>query len=74
MESPALIFGAVSVSSGVSIAVGIPLIRAFGLSGAVWSIALSETVAFVTAVVFVRRKARQSSQRAAALSPVPATE
>jgi O-antigen/teichoic acid export membrane protein len=60
MESPGLIFAAVSVSSGISVAIGIPLIRALGVGGAVWSIALSETLAFVAAVVLLRRKARRS--------------
>jgi O-antigen/teichoic acid export membrane protein len=60
MESPGLIFAAVSVSSGISIAIGIPLTRAWGVGGAVWSVALSETLAFVAAVVLVCRKARRS--------------
>lgn len=61
MESPGLIFAAVSVSSCVSVAIGIPLTRAWGLEGAVWSIVLSETLAFVAAVVLLRRNARRSS-------------
>jgi len=64
MESPGLIFAAVSVSSAVSVAIGIPLSRAWGVSGAVWSIVLSETLAFVAAVVLLRRKARSSSEAA----------
>jgi O-antigen/teichoic acid export membrane protein len=64
MEAPRLIFAAVSISSGVAIAIGIPLTRAWGLRGAVWSIVLSEALAFVAAVVLLRRKARQSSERA----------
>jgi O-antigen/teichoic acid export membrane protein len=72
MESPGLIFAAVSVSSGISLAIGIPLTRAWGVGGAVWSVALSETLAFVAAVVLVRRKTRRSLETAAtflALSP-----
>jgi len=72
MESPGLIFAAVSVSSGISIAIGIPLTRAWGVGGAVWSVALSETLAFVAAVVLVRHKTRRSLETAAtflALSP-----
>ena len=64
MESPGLIFAAVSVSSAVSLAIGIPLTRAWGVGGAVWSIVLSETLAFVAAVVLLRRKARSSSETA----------
>ena len=62
LESPGSIFAAVSVSSAISVAVGIPLTRALGVGGAVWSIALSEALAFVAAVVFVRRKASRSPQ------------
>jgi Na+-driven multidrug efflux pump len=62
MEAPRLIFAAVSISSGVAIAIGIPLTHAWGLRGAVWSIVLSEALAFAAAVVLLRRKARQSSE------------
>jgi len=72
MESPGLIFAAVSVSSGVAVAVGIPLTRAWGLRGAVWSIVLSEALAFVAAVVLLQMKARRSSEIAPTLSPLPA--
>ena len=64
MESPRLVFTAVSVSSCISIAIGVPLTRALGVGGAVWSIALSEALAFVAAVVLLRRKARRSSEAA----------
>jgi O-antigen/teichoic acid export membrane protein len=58
LESPASIFAAVSVSSAVSVALGIPLTRVWGVGGAVWSIAVSESLAFVAAIVLLRRKAR----------------
>jgi len=74
MESPGLIFAAVSVSSCVAIAIGIPLVRALGLGGAVWSIALSEAFAFVAAVVFVRRKASRAPETASTLVALPANE
>lgn len=74
MESPGLIFAAVSVSSCVAVAIGIPLTRAWGLRGAVWSIVLSETLAFVAAVVLLRLKPRRSSERAPTLLPLPANE
>jgi len=60
LESPGLIFAAVSVSSCVSVAIGIPLTRAWGVGGAVWSIVLSESLAFVVAVVLLRRRTRRS--------------
>jgi O-antigen/teichoic acid export membrane protein len=74
MESPGSIFAAVSVSSCVSVAIGIPLTRAWGVGGAVWSIVLSETLAFVAAVVLLRRKTRRSSETAPALFALSANE
>jgi O-antigen/teichoic acid export membrane protein len=67
MESPRSIFSAVLVSSCAALLVGIPLTRAWGVRGAAWSIALSETLAFVAAVILLRRKARTTSE---AESPV----
>jgi O-antigen/teichoic acid export membrane protein len=67
LEAPRLIFAAVTVSSVLALVLGIPLIRAWGVRGAVWSIALSEALAFVASVVFLRRKASES------LGPVPAS-
>jgi O-antigen/teichoic acid export membrane protein len=74
MESPSSIFAAVSVSSCVSIAIGVPLTHAWGLAGAVWSIVLSETLAFVAAVVLLRRKTRLSCDTAADLVSLPANQ
>ena len=67
LEAPKLVFAAVSVSSCISAAAGIPLTHAFGVSGAVWSIVLSETLAFVAAIVLLRRKADTASRQAPAL-------
>jgi O-antigen/teichoic acid export membrane protein len=64
MEAPRLIFAAVTVSSCVSVAIGVPLTWAWGVGGAVWSIVLSETLAFVAAVVLLRRKVRRSYEAA----------
>jgi O-antigen/teichoic acid export membrane protein len=72
LEAPGLIFAAVSVSSCAAVAAGIPLTRIWGVSGAVWSIVLSETLALVAAIVLLRRKARQSAE--AALVAVPAND
>ncbi len=74
MESPRLVFAAVTVSSCVAVAVGIPLTRALGVTGAVWSMALSEALAFVAAVVFLRRKARKSAETAPTLIALSASE
>jgi O-antigen/teichoic acid export membrane protein len=62
LESPGLVFAAVSVSSCIAVAVGVPLTRALGVEGAVWSMALSEALAFGMAVVLLRRKARASTE------------
>jgi O-antigen/teichoic acid export membrane protein len=62
LEAPGSVFAAVSVSSCIAVAVGIPLTRALGVRGAVWSMALSEALAFVMAIVLLRRKARKSAE------------
>jgi O-antigen/teichoic acid export membrane protein len=64
MESPRLVFAAVSISSCVAVAIGIPITWAWGVRGAAWSMALSEVLAFVVAVVLLRRKARKLSEAA----------
>jgi len=64
MESPRLVFAAVSVSSCVAVAIGVPITWALGVRGAAWGMALSEVLAFVAAVVLLRRKARKSSEAA----------
>jgi O-antigen/teichoic acid export membrane protein len=62
LESPGSVFAAVSVSSCIAVAVGVPLTRALGVRGAVWSMVLSEGLAFVMAIVLLRRKARRSAE------------
>jgi O-antigen/teichoic acid export membrane protein len=74
MESPRLVFAAVSISSCISVAIGIPLVRFFGVGGAVWSIALSEALAFVAAVVLLRRKASKSPEAGPTLLALSASE
>jgi O-antigen/teichoic acid export membrane protein len=64
MECPGLVFAAVSASSCVSVAIGVPVTRSLGLRGAVWSMGLSEALAFVAAVVLLCRKIRRSSEAA----------
>ncbi len=66
MESPASVFAAVFASSCISVAIGIPATWALGVRGAVWSMALSEALAFVAAVVLLQRKARMSADTAPA--------
>jgi O-antigen/teichoic acid export membrane protein len=74
MESPRSVFAAVAVSSCISIAIGAPLTRALGVGGAVWSIALSEALAFAAAVILLRRKARRSSEAAPTCLVLSASE
>jgi O-antigen/teichoic acid export membrane protein len=74
LESPGLVFAAVTISSGISLAVGIPLTRALGVGGAVWSIALSESLAFVAAVVLLRRRARRSLEATPTMLPLSVSD
>jgi len=75
LESPASVFGAVTISSCIALLIGIPLTRSLGVAGALWGMAVSEGLAFAAAVVMVRRKARKSSQIAAAcLAVQPASD
>jgi O-antigen/teichoic acid export membrane protein len=74
LEAPKLVFAAVSVSSCAALAAGIPLTHAFGVSGAVWSIVISEALAFVAAVVLLRRKSSAAAQATPALLPVSASD
>ena len=74
IEAPRLVFAAVSISSIIAVAAGVPLTWALGVSGAVWSIALSEALAFVAAVILLRRQARKPLETAPALVTVSATD
>jgi len=74
LESPASVFGAVTISSCVALLIGIPLTRALGVAGALWGMAVSEGLAFAAAVALVRRKARRSSEMAPACLAVEATD
>ena len=74
MECPGLVFAAVSASSCISVVVGVPLTRALGVGGATWGMAVSEALAFVAAVVLVRRKAHRFSELAPAIPVAPAGE
>src|SRR5579862_471437 len=63
MESTAQVFVALFVSSVLSVAVGIPAIRAWGVGGALGAIALSEAIAFAVAMTLFLRKLHKASQR-----------
>jgi O-antigen/teichoic acid export membrane protein len=62
MQSSYSVFAAVCVSNCISLAIGIPVTRALGIKGAVWSMALSEALGFVAAVALLHRKVRRFSQ------------
>jgi O-antigen/teichoic acid export membrane protein len=74
LEAPRLIFAAVTVSSLISVLIGIPLTRTWGVGGAVWSIVLSETLAFVAAVVLLRRQAHRAYGTVATVPVLSASE
>ena len=69
MESPASVFAAVCVSSCISLTIGVPATRAFGVRGAVWAMALSEALATVGAVILLRRKVRGFGRLGLILAP-----
>jgi hypothetical protein len=59
MESPDTIFVAYGAASVVAVAVGIPLTRMAGVTGAVWAMNLSDAVALgMLAILFMQRVKR----------------
>jgi O-antigen/teichoic acid export membrane protein len=56
MESPSSIFYARCVASVVSLAIGVPLTKAYGLLGVMWGIVLANAAAFVMTMYFLRGK------------------
>jgi O-antigen/teichoic acid export membrane protein len=56
MESPASVFKAFSVATGVSLLVGIPATWKFGLTGAIWGTNLADVLSLVLVVLVLRRK------------------
>ena len=61
MESPRSMFIANCAASAVTLAVGIPATKFFGLWGVVWSIVLANAAALVVAIVLLRRKASENA-------------
>ncbi len=60
MERPRLIFVGFGVAAAVSLIVGIPATHAFGLTGAIWGINVSDLAAFLLLIVAVGRVRRTS--------------
>jgi O-antigen/teichoic acid export membrane protein len=61
MESPRSIFMAFCVASVISVVVGIPATRAFGVAGAVWAMNVSDAIAVLTLVFLLRQRLAGSS-------------
>lgn len=71
LVSPASVFASALVSSCVSLMVGIPAAWAMGVRGVVWSIALSEILAFLMALILLLRKAREAPDAIPTLPELP---
>ena len=73
MEAPDQVFGAVALASCVSVLVGVPATKLLGVQGAIWGMAISETLGFLGATALLVRKLRnaQSSSVTAIASPLP---
>ena len=56
MESPASVFVAFAASSVVSVAIGVPATRAYGIVGAVWVTNLADAGALLIVMLLLRRK------------------
>ncbi len=61
MESPRSIFFANTAASVITLVIGIPATKFFGLWGVVWSIILANSAALVMVIVLLRRKAAETS-------------
>jgi len=61
MESPRSIFFANTAASVITLVVGIPATKFFGLWGVVWSIILANSAALVMVIILLRRKAAETS-------------
>jgi O-antigen/teichoic acid export membrane protein len=61
MERPRLIFVGFAVAAAVSLVAGIPATRAFGLTGAIWGVNVSDLSAFLLLLIAVARIKRQAS-------------
>jgi O-antigen/teichoic acid export membrane protein len=58
VESPDSIFYARCVASALSLLIGVPATRSFGLWGVVWSIIIANLAAFVISLYILRRKSK----------------
>jgi O-antigen/teichoic acid export membrane protein len=58
IESPDSIFYARLVASGLSLAVGVPATKWFGLWGVVWSVIIANLAAFLISLYILNRKSK----------------
>jgi len=58
MERPRLIFWAYGAAAAASLAIGLPAVRMYGLSGAIWGINVSDATALLLLWIMMRRAAR----------------
>jgi O-antigen/teichoic acid export membrane protein len=68
LESPASIFVAYITATTVSLLVGIPAARAFGVAGGIWGINVSDAVSFFMVVMLLKRKVGTSTLQPEAIS------
>ena len=68
MERPRLIFVGFAVAAAVSLLAGIPATRAFGLTGAIWGVNVSDLSAFLLLLIAVARIRRQGGARNSGLA------
>jgi O-antigen/teichoic acid export membrane protein len=69
MESPASVFAAYFATTLISLAVGIPATRFFGLRGAVWASNAAEVASFLVIMFLLRRKLAPAQKSLATLRP-----
>jgi O-antigen/teichoic acid export membrane protein len=62
MESPASVFIAFSLATGLSLLIGIPATWMFGLKGAIWGSNLADVLSLVLVLLVLRRKIGSDSE------------
>ncbi len=68
METPKHVFAAVTVASCLSVIVGVPATKLLGVQGAMWGIAISESIAFIIALLLLRAKLREAPSAVSAMA------
>jgi O-antigen/teichoic acid export membrane protein len=69
MKSPASVFVAFSLATGLSLLIGVPATWIFGLKGAIWGSNLADVLSLVFVVVVLRRKIASQSEEVQRLTP-----